>query len=81
VQEKISKAKHLQTVAGVKPVAYWLSSYLWDICNYQFPLWIIVIFMYAFGVESFTTSEDNINAGTLLLLILFGPAAAGFTYL
>ena len=26
VAEKANKAKHLQTVAGVKPTAYWLSS-------------------------------------------------------
>ena len=81
VQERMSKAKHLQTVAGVKPSAYWLSSYLWDVCNYQFPLWIIVILMYVFDIESFTTSERNINVGTILLLLLFGPAAAGFTYM
>lgn len=81
VQEKMSKAKHLQTVAGVTSSAYWLSSYIWDIVNYQFPLWIIVILMYAFGVESFTTSEDSVNVGTILLLFFFGPAAAGFTYI
>ncbi len=77
----MSKAKHLQTVAGVTPSAYWLSSYLWDIVNYQFPLWIIVILMYAFGVDSFTTSERSVGASTILLLFFFGPAAAGFTYI
>jgi len=81
VQERMSKAKHLQTVAGVKPSAYWLSSYIWDIINYQFPLWIVVILMYSFGVESFTKSDGNVGGGTILLLFLFGPAAAGFTYI
>jgi hypothetical protein len=33
VAERLSKAKHLQTVAGVKESAYWLSSYSWDILN------------------------------------------------
>lgn len=81
VQERMSKAKHLQTVAGVTPSAYWLSSYLWDILNYQFPLWIIVIMMYAFDIEAFITSERSVNSGTILLLFFFGPAAAGFTYI
>lgn len=31
VAERESKAKHLQTVAGVKPSAYWLSTYFWDV--------------------------------------------------
>ena len=73
VQERMSKAKHLQAVAGVKTSAYWLSSFLWDVCNYQFPLWIIVILMYSFGVDSFITSERSANAGTILLLFFFGP--------
>ena len=33
VAERLSKAKHLQMVAGVKESAYWLSSYSWDILN------------------------------------------------
>uniref|UniRef100_A0A7S2EEV5 ABC transporter domain-containing protein n=1 Tax=Trieres chinensis TaxID=1514140 RepID=A0A7S2EEV5_TRICV len=80
VAERQSKAKHLQTVAGVKPAAYWFSSYLWDIMNYQLPLWIIVILMFAFDVELFTTTERGVLGGTIMSLFLFGPAAAGFTY-
>jgi len=37
VAERESKAKHLQTVAGVKPTAYWLSTLLWDFTNYLIP--------------------------------------------
>uniref|UniRef100_A0A7S4MIY7 ABC transporter domain-containing protein n=1 Tax=Odontella aurita TaxID=265563 RepID=A0A7S4MIY7_9STRA len=81
VTERKSKAKHLQTVAGVKPWAYWLSSYFWDIINYQLPLWIIVIMMFAFGVDAFTETERGIVGGTIVALFLFGPAAAGFTYI
>jgi len=81
VTERKSKAKHLQTVAGVKPAAYWLSSYFWDIMNYQLPLWIIVMLMFAFDVTAFTTTEKGVIGGTLAALVLFGPAAAGFTYI
>jgi ATP-binding cassette subfamily A (ABC1) protein 3 len=80
VTEKASKAKHLQTVAGVQPSAYWISSYLWDVMNYQLPLWIVVILMFAFGIEAFTTSERGVVGGVIISLILYGPAAAGFTY-
>lgn len=30
VEERVSKAKHLQFVAGVKPVTFWTASYTWD---------------------------------------------------
>mmetsp|Transcript_15159 Transcript_15159/g.25138 ORF Transcript_15159/g.25138 Transcript_15159/m.25138 type:complete len:1684 (-) Transcript_15159:977-6028(-) len=80
VTEKASKAKHLQTVAGVEPSAYWLSSYMWDILNYQLPLWIIVILMFVFDINAFTTTERGVVGGVIISLILYGPAAAGFTY-
>jgi ATP-binding cassette subfamily A (ABC1) protein 3 len=80
VTERMTKAKHLQTVAGVKPEAYWISTHLWDIVNYQIPLWSIVILMYATGLDAFTRNERDIPSGVIAVLVLFGPAAAGFTY-
>lgn len=80
VHEKASKAKHLQTVAGVKPLAYWLSTFLWDTVNYQIPLWITVALMFAYNVTILTTSEHDVFTGILAILFLFGPALAGFTY-
>eukprot|EP00594_Rhizosolenia_setigera_P014554 CAMPEP_0178972746 /NCGR_PEP_ID=MMETSP0789-20121207/21232_1 /TAXON_ID=3005 /ORGANISM="Rhizosolenia setigera, Strain CCMP 1694" /LENGTH=1341 /DNA_ID=CAMNT_0020660323 /DNA_START=1119 /DNA_END=5142 /DNA_ORIENTATION=+ len=80
VTERQSKAKHLQTIAGVKPTAYWLSTFLWDLINYQIPLCIILFFMYTINVEIFTTTDRGARYGTLSLLILFGPASAGFSY-
>ena len=45
VQERESKAKHLQTVAGVKPYSYWFSTWLWDSVNYQIPCWYESMFL------------------------------------
>jgi len=81
VTERESKAKHLQTVAGVQPSAYWLSTYFWDIMNYQIPLWTVIILMYLLDIQSFITTERGAASGTFALLVLFGPAAAGFTYI
>jgi hypothetical protein len=80
VAERLSKAKHLQTVAGVKPSAYWISTWLWDVANYQIPLWITVILMFAFDINILTTTERGVVGGIITLLFLFGPAAASFTY-
>lgn len=80
VSERESKAKHLQTVAGVQPWSYWLSTFLWDVLNYQIPLWITVALMFAFNIELLTTTEQQVVSGVIVLLFLFGPASAGFTY-
>ena len=80
VTERESKAKHLQTVAGVKPASYWLSTWLWDLANYQFPLWITVILMFAFDVKVFTTTERGVLGGVISLLVLYGPSAASYAY-
>ena len=31
VEERVSKAKHLQFVSGVKPFTFWISTYTWDL--------------------------------------------------
>merc|ERR1712176_1325084 len=80
VQEKQSKAKHLQVVAGVTPTSYWLSTWLWDIANYQIPCWFTVILMYAFDVSNLTTTEDGVVGAVITLLVLFGPAVSSFSY-
>ena len=80
VEERQSKAKHLQTVAGVKPLAYWLSTWLWDIANYSIPCLIVIILMFAFDVSNFTSTEDGVLGAVIALLVLFGPASASFSY-
>lgn len=80
VAERESKAKHIQTVAGVKPTAYWLSTLLWDFTNYLIPFTITVALLFAFNVTVFTTTERHVLQGVVSLLLLFGPAAASLSY-
>jgi ATP-binding cassette, subfamily A (ABC1), member 3 len=80
VYERESKAKHLQTVAGVEPTSYWISTFLWDTLNYQIPLWIIVALMFIFKVDALTTTENNTLSGVIAILFLYGPASAGYAY-
>jgi ABC-type multidrug transport system fused ATPase/permease subunit len=80
VLERENKAKHLQTVAGVKPSAYWLSSFLWDVLNYQIPCWLTIALFFIFDLDSLTTSNRDVFSGILAAIFLYGPAAASFTY-
>jgi ATP-binding cassette, subfamily A (ABC1), member 3 len=80
VVERESKAKHLQTVAGVEPSAYWISSLLWDTINYQIPLWLMVAELFLFDIRSLTTTDRDVSSGILVLLFVYGPASAGFAY-
>ena len=34
VRERANKSKHVQTVSGAPPSAFWASVYLWDLINY-----------------------------------------------
>ena len=38
VEERSSKAKHLQFVSGVKPATFWIASYTWDMVRFKITL-------------------------------------------
>jgi ATP-binding cassette, subfamily A (ABC1), member 3 len=80
VTERESKAKHLQTVAGVEPFAYWLSSFMWDFINYQIPMWITIGLFFIFDMEAFTTSEKDQFSAIVATLLLYGSASTSFSY-
>lgn len=33
IEERASKAKHLQFVSGVRPILYWLANFAWDMVS------------------------------------------------
>ena len=37
IQERVSKAKHVQFVSGVHPTVYWLASFSWDMVTLLVP--------------------------------------------
>ncbi|XP_067040088.1 phospholipid-transporting ATPase ABCA3-like [Acropora muricata] len=76
VQERVSKAKHLQFVSGVDAFSYWFATYTWDFVNYLIPALLIIILFAAFQVESF---QDELGV-VFLMLVLFGLCVLPFTY-
>ena len=80
VREREVKAKHQQLVSGVSIPAYWLAAFLWDNFSYQLTVWMIVILVSIFPNTQSLSGPATIGP-TIGLLILFGGAISGFTYL
>ncbi|OXB73735.1 UNVERIFIED_CONTAM: hypothetical protein H355_007406 [Colinus virginianus] len=78
IQERVSKAKHLQFISGVKPVIYWLANFVWDMCNYIVPATLVIIIFICFQQKSYVSSS---NLPVLaLLLILYGWSITPLMY-
>ncbi|KAJ8008300.1 hypothetical protein DPEC_G00103410 [Dallia pectoralis] len=78
IQERVSKAKHLQFVSGVNPAVYWVANFAWDICNYIVPCLIVVIIFLCFQQKAYV-SPPNLPA-LILLLVLYGWSITPMMY-
>lgn len=79
VKEREYGSKHQQLISGTALIPYWAANYTWDCCSYLIPCFLTMSLFFVFSVESYTMNEGLI--ATTLLLILFGPASASFTYM
>ncbi|CAB1326824.1 unnamed protein product [Coregonus sp. 'balchen'] len=70
IQERVTKAKHLQFVSGVSPLVYWLANFFWDMMNYSLSTAMVVGIFVAFDKKCYT-SPTNLPA-LVLLLFLYG---------
>lgn len=78
IQERVSKAKHMQCISGVKPVIYWLANFVWDMCNYIVPATLVIIIFICFQQDSYVSSS---NLPVLaLLLLLYGWSITPLMY-
>ncbi|TTW24234.1 ATP-binding cassette sub-family A member 1 [Bagarius yarrelli] len=78
IQERVSKAKHLQFVSGVNPAAYWVANFTWDMCNYVVPCLIVIVIFLCFQQKAYV-SPQNLPA-LILLLVLYGWAITPMMY-
>ncbi|NXC10284.1 ABCA1 protein, partial [Orthonyx spaldingii] len=70
IEERVSKAKHLQFVSGMKPITYWLGNFAWDMCNYLVPALLVILIFLCFQQESYVSSANL--PSLVLLLLLYG---------
>uniref|UniRef100_A0A4W4EA10 ABC transporter domain-containing protein n=1 Tax=Electrophorus electricus TaxID=8005 RepID=A0A4W4EA10_ELEEL len=78
IQERVSKAKHLQFVSGVNPTCYWVANFTWDMCNYIIPCFIVIIIFLSFQQKAYV-SPPNLPA-LVLLLLLYGWSITPMMY-
>ncbi|XP_027567984.1 retinal-specific phospholipid-transporting ATPase ABCA4 isoform X3 [Pipra filicauda] len=78
IQERVTKAKHLQFVSGVSPVIYWLTNFTWDIVNYSLSAGMVLAIFAGFDKKAYT-SPTNLPVFVALLL-LYGWAVIPMMY-
>ncbi|XP_008586239.1 PREDICTED: LOW QUALITY PROTEIN: ATP-binding cassette sub-family A member 7 [Galeopterus variegatus] len=77
IEERVTRAKHLQLVGGLSPTLYWLGNFLWDLCNYLVPACIVVLIFLAFQQRAYV-APANLPA-LLLLLLLYGWSITSYS--
>ncbi|CAO2641511.1 ATP-binding cassette sub-family A member 7 [Lemmus lemmus] len=78
IEERVTRAKHLQLVSGLPQTLYWLGNFLWDMCNYLVAVCIVVLIFMAFQQRAYV-SPQNLPA-LLLLLLLYGWSITPLMY-
>ncbi|KAL3853225.1 hypothetical protein ACJMK2_016781 [Sinanodonta woodiana] len=79
IKERSNGAKHLQVVSGVGSLAFWFSTFLWDIINYIIPVFAILIVFAAFQTEAYT--QDGHLGYVFLIFLLYGWSILPFVYM
>ncbi|XP_069575607.1 phospholipid-transporting ATPase ABCA1b isoform X2 [Brachyistius frenatus] len=78
IQERVSKAKHMQFISGVQPLLYWVANFTWDMCNYVVPATLVVLIFICFQQKAYVSST---NLPVLaLLLLLYGWSITPLMY-
>lgn len=70
IEERVTKVKHLQFVSGVKPITYWVASFLWDMSMFIFSATICVLIFIVFDADAYV-SADNFPS-LLIIMFLYG---------
>uniref|UniRef100_A0A8C4X0D4 ATP-binding cassette, sub-family A (ABC1), member 3b n=1 Tax=Eptatretus burgeri TaxID=7764 RepID=A0A8C4X0D4_EPTBU len=79
VIERSGGSRHIQQVTGVRAVAYWLPTFLWDLLNFMVPCCLILGVFASFRIKAYV--EDGHLLHVLLILLLHGWAVIPLMYL
>ncbi|XP_071520079.1 phospholipid-transporting ATPase ABCA3 [Panulirus ornatus] len=68
IQERSTKAKHLQFVSGVNFITYWTASAIWDFILFMIPCCLCLLCLYIFGLKGLSEGEQ---LGRFMLIFIF----------
>ena len=80
VKEKQCRAKHVQVVSGANLVAYWSSTFLFDLASYMCTVFLAFVVFFIGGKEGLVDDFETFFAA-LLLFLFYGIAASWSSYL
>lgn len=80
--ERVSNIKQLQIMCGVRSVYYWLTSYVFDLMLYFGAMFVILIFVWIYGMLFSGTFSGQHEIGALLvILVAYGISIIPYAYL
>lgn len=79
IQERSTKAKHLQFVSGVNFITYWTASAIWDYVLFLLPCALCLMCLALFGMKGLSEGEQL--ARIFLVLLLYCWASLPLMYL
>lgn len=81
--ERRTQAKQLQLMAGVHPITFWLTSFIFDFTLMALSSCLMIAVIPIFGLERFsgTFTSDNSLGALFLILIVYGYSAICFSYI
>ena len=80
LKERVTNAKQVQMMAGVNPVIFWISNFVWDFIVYMIIATILALILYLFDERK--TLHSNNGFGTLIFLyMLLGLAGIPWAYI
>lgn len=75
IEERVSKAKHLQFVSGMKPITYWLGNFAWDMVRMRMGMGTVA------SSKGFGPTPDPFPGFSIPTVQLPGPCSAGHPHL
>ena len=80
LKERVTNAKQVQMMAGVNPVVFWISNFVWDFIIYIVIAVILAVIIYLFDTRKNLHTNDGF-ATIIFLYILCGAAGIPFAYI
>ena len=79
VQERTLQSKHQQFLSGADPIAFWLTSYAWDVLNNMVVVAVSLLVILCYQPESYTSTFEAFGCLTLIL-VCYGISSTALTY-